>query len=347
MLAFVTGATGFLGSHVARVLAEQGAELRLLVRPTSNLRNLNDDDLKNADRVVGDLRDSASISRALSGCDVVFHIAADYRLWVRDPHEMYRSNVEGTRSLLEAARKQGVRRVVYTSSVATMGFTSNHAATGVLSDEGARRNTSPVADEESPVALPEMIGHYKRSKFMAEEVAVEAARSGIDVVIVNPTTPVGERDIKPTPTGRIVLDFLKRKFPAYVETGLNLVDATECARGHVQALEKGRSGERYILGGENLTLKQILDRLAAITGLKSPTLKLPYVFAFAAGVVDEMVTGRLLGREPRATIDAVRMGRKMMFVSSAKAERELGWRTVPVDGALRRSVDWFRGNGYV
>ena len=343
MLAFITGATGFLGSHVARVLAEQGAELRLLVRPTSDLRNLNDDDLKNADRVEGDLRDAASISKALSGCDVVFHVAADYRLWVRDPDEMYRSNVEGTRSLLESARKQGVRRVVYTSSVATMGFTSNHAWTG----EGARPHTSTVADEQSPVSLADMIGHYKRSKFMAEQVAVVAARSGVDVVIVNPTTPIGERDIKPTPTGRIVLDFLKRKFPAYVETGLNLVDATECARGHVHALEKGRSGERYILGGENLTLKQILDRLAAITGLKSPTLKLPYMFAFAAGVVDEMVTGRLLGREPRATIDAVRMGRKMMFVSSAKAERELGWRTVPVDGALRRSVDWFRGNGYV
>jgi dihydroflavonol-4-reductase len=347
MLAFVTGATGFLGSHVARVLAEQGAQLRLLVRPTSDLRNLNDDDLKNADRVVGDLRDAASISKALSGCDVVFHVAADYRLWVRDPGEMHRSNIEGTRSLLEAARKQGVRRVVYTSSVATMGFASNHAAAGVRSGEGARPHTGAVADEKSPVSLGDMIGHYKRSKFMAEQVAVEAARSGVDVVIVNPTTPIGERDIKPTPTGRIVLDFLKRKFPAYVETGLNLVDATECARGHVQALEKGRSGERYILGGENLTLKQILDRLAAITGLKSPTLKLPYVFAFAAGVVDEMVTGRLLGREPRATIDAVRMGRKMMFVSSAKAERELGWRTVPVDGALRRSVDWFRGNGYV
>jgi len=341
MLAFVTGATGFLGSHVARVLAECGAQLRLLVRPTSDLRNL--DDLKNADRVVGDLRDAASIEKALSGSDVVFHVAADYRLWVRDPDEMYRSNVEGTRSLLEAARKQRVRRVVYTSSVATMGFTSNQAWTG----EGARPCTRAVADEESPVSLADMIGHYKRSKFMAEQVAVDAARSGVDVVIVNPTTPIGERDIKPTPTGRIVLDFLKRKFPAYVETGLNLVDATECARGHVQALEKGRSGERYILGGENLTLKQILDRLAVITGLKSPTLKLPYVFAFAAGVVDEMVTGRLLGREPRATIDAVRMGRKMMFVSSAKAERELGWRTVPVDGALRRSVDWFRGNGYV
>ena len=333
MLAFVTGATGFLGSHVARALADQGADLRLLVRPTSDLRNL---DGLHADRVIGDLRDPASIEKALSGCDVVFHVAADYRLWVRDPEEMYRSNVEGTRCLLEGVRKQGVRRVVYTSSVATMGFTS-----GLSSSNGN------VADEQSPVALADMIGHYKRSKFMAEQVALDAAKSGVDVVVVNPTTPIGERDIKPTPTGRIVVDFLKRKFPAYVETGLNLVDATECARGHVQALEKGRSGERYILGGENLTLKQILDRLAAITGLKSPTVKLPYVFAFATGVVDEMITGRLLGREPRATIDAVRMGRKMMFVTSAKAERELGWRTLPVDNALHRSVEWFRGNGYV
>jgi dihydroflavonol-4-reductase len=332
MLAFVTGATGFLGSHVARVLAEQGAELRLLVRPNSNLRNLEG---LNADRVIGDLRDPVSIEKALSGCDALFHVAADYRLWVRDPDEMYRANVEGTRSLLEAARKQGVRRIVYTSSVATMGFTS-----------GSKTKSGPMADESSPVSLADMIGHYKRSKFMAEQVAVKAARSGADVVVVNPTTPIGERDIKPTPTGRIVVDFLKRKFPAYVETGLNLVDATECARGHIQALEKGRSGERYILGGENLTLKQILDRLAAITGLPSPSVKLPYFFALATGVVDEMVTGRLLGREPRATIDAVRMGRKMMFVSSAKAERELGWRTVPVEGALRRSVDWFRSNGY-
>ncbi len=354
MKAFVTGATGFLGSHVARVLAEQGAELRLLVRPTSDLRNLDDLAARgvNADRVAGDLRDAASIEKALSGCDVVFHVAADYRLWVRgrDSNEMYRSNVEGTRAVLEAARKQGVRRVVYTSSVATMGFISNDAATELRSartGEGARPHMSTVADEESPVSLTDMIGHYKRSKFMAEQVAVDAARSGVDVVIVNPTTPIGERDIKPTPTGRIVVDFLKRKFPAYVETGLNLVDATDCARCHVQALEKGRSGERYILGGENLTLKQILDQLAAITGLPSPTVKLPYIFALAAGVVDEMVTGRLLGREPRATIDAVRMGRKMMFVSSAKAERELGWRMVPVDGAMRRSVDWFRSNGYV
>ena len=333
MRAFVTGATGFLGSHVARVLAEQGAELRLLVRPTSALRNLEG---LHADRVVGDLRDSAPLEKALAGCDVVFHVAADYRLWVRDPDAMYRSNVEGTRSVLEAARKQGVRRVVYTSSVATMGFTSNHAAVEMCS-----------ADEQSPVSLTDMIGPYKRSKFMAEQVAVAAAKSGVDVVIVNPSTPIGERDIKPTPTGRIVVDFLKRKFPAYMETGLNLVDATECARGHVQALEKGRSGERYILGGENLTLKEILDRLAAITGLPSPTVKVPYAVALAGGIFYEMVSGRLLGREPRATIDEVRMARKMMFVSSAKAERELGWRPVPVDDALRRSVEWFRANGYV
>jgi len=327
MLVFITGATGFLGSHVARVLAQQGAQLRLLVRPTSDLRNIAD---LNADRVEGDLRDAASIEKALAGCESMFHVAADYRLWVRDPEQMYRTNVEGTRALLGLARKQGVRRIVCTSSVATMGFNSN----------------GTLADEDSPVSLADMIGHYKRSKFMAEQVVFEAAQSGVDVVVVNPTTPIGERDVKPTPTGRIVVDFLKRKFPAYVDTGLNLVDATECARGHVQALEKGRAGERYILGGENLTLKQILDKLAAITGLPSPKVKLPYVFALATGVVDETVTGRILGREPRATIDAVRMGRKKMFVSSGKAERELGWKTVPVDGALRRSVEWFRANGY-
>ena len=347
MRVFVTGATGFLGSHVARVLAAQGADLRLLVRPSSDLRNIAD---LNTERVTGDLRDPASLEKAVSGCEVVFHVAADYRLWVRDPAEMYRSNVEGTRALLDAARKQGVRRVVYTSSVATMGFGSNghgadHSAGSYSEDRGSTGQR--LTDEDSPVAIGNMIGHYKRSKFMAEQVAFEAARSGVDVVIVNPTTPIGERDVKPTPTGRIVLDFLKRKFPAYVETGLNLVDATECARGHVRALENGKSGERYILGGENLTLKEILDRLAAITGLKSPTVKLPYVFALATGVVDEMVTGRLLRREPRATIDAVRMGRKMMFVTSAKAERELGWRKVPVDSALRRSVEWFQANGYV
>lgn len=327
MLAFVTGATGFLGSHVSRVLAEQGADLRLLVRPTSDLRNI--EGLR-AEHAVGDLRDPASIEKAMSGCDTVFHVAADYRLWATDPKEMYRSNVEGTRTVLNAARKNGIRRVVYTSSVATMGFTSN----------------GHLADEDSPVSLASMIGNYKKSKFMAEQVAVEAAQAGTDVVIVNPTTPVGSQDIKPTPSGRIIVDFLKKKFPAYVDTGLNLVDADKCARGHVAALEKGRSGERYILGGENLTLKQILDKLAAITGLPSPKVKVPYVMALLTGVVDQVVTGHILRREPRATIDAVRMGRKKMFVSSAKAERELGWKIVPVDGALREAVQWFRENGY-
>ena len=327
MLAFVTGATGFLGSHVARVLADNGADMRLLVRSSSNLRNI--EGLR-ADRVLGDLRDPASLEKAMAGCDVVFHVAADYRLWVRDPNEMYRSNVEGTRAILEAARKNGVRRVVYTSSVATIGFA---------------RNGCP-ANEDSPVSLTDMIGHYKRSKFMAEQLALEAGRSGLEVVVLNPTTPVGDQDVKPTPTGRIVIDFLQRKFPAYVETGLNLVDVRECARGHVTTLEKGKSGERYILGGENLTLKQILDKLAKITGLPSPMLKLPYIFAYAAGIADEIVTGRLRGREPRATIDTVRMGAKKMFASSAKAERELGWKIVPVESALRRAVEWFRVNGY-
>jgi len=328
MLVFVTGATGFLGSHVARVLGDQGADLRLLVRPTSNLKNL--EGLK-AETATGDLRDAASLEKAMSGCEAVFHVAADYRLWVRDPDEMYRSNVGGTRAILDAARKNGVRRVVHTSSVATIGFLS-----------GGR-----VADEDSPVSLADMIGPYKRSKFMSEQVALEAGRSGMNVVTVNPTTPVGEQDVKPTPTGRIVLDFLRRKFPAYVETGLNLVDVKECARGHLAAFERGRSGERYILGGENLTLKQTLDKLGQITGLRSPTVKLPYVVAFAAGVVDEAITGWLLNREPRATIDTVRIGRKMMFASSAKAERELGWKIVPVEDALRRAVKWFRTNGYV
>jgi len=328
MLVFLTGATGFVGSHVARALAAQGAELRLLIRSSSDLRNIQE---LSAERVTGDLREAASLKKAVAGCDVVVHVAADYRLWVPDPDEMYRSNLEGTRAILEAARENKVRRVVYTSSVSTMGFQSN----------------GHLANEESAVSLANMIGPYKRSKFMAEEIALQAGRSGMDVVVVNPTTPVGERDIKPTPTGRIVVDFLKKKFPAYVDTGLNLVDVAECARGHIAALEKGKSGERYILGGENLTLKQILDKLAIITGLPSPKIRVPYMVALATGVVDQVVTGYMRNREPRATIDAVRMGRKKMFVSSSKAERHLGWKTVPVDHALRRAVEWFQAHGYV
>jgi dihydroflavonol-4-reductase len=327
MKCFVTGATGFLGSHVARQLLSQGAQLRLLVRPTSRIDNIAD---LPAERVVGDLRDLESLKRGMSGCEFVFHVAADYRLWTRNGQELYDSNVEGTRNVLAAARDSGVRRVIYTSSVATMGFGNNGRLT----------------DEKTPVTLSNMIGDYKRSKFMAEQLVIEAGRGGQNVVVVNPTTPIGERDIKPTPTGRIVVDFLRRKFPAYVDTGLNLVDVADCALGHLLAMEKAVPGERYILGGENLTLKEILDKLAAITGLPSPKLKLPYAVAYATGVVDTVVSGKILKREPRVTLDAVRMGRKKMFVTSAKAERELGWNPGPVDGALRRAVEWFQANGY-
>jgi dihydroflavonol-4-reductase len=328
MKVFLTGSTGFLGSHVARALLSRGDELRLLVRGSSRLDNIAD---LNAEHVVGDLRDIDSLKRGMSGCEVVFHVAADYRLWAVNGQELYESNVEGTRNILSAAKEVGIRRVVYTSSVATMGFGNNGRLT----------------DENTPVTLSNMISDYKRSKFMAEQLVIEAARGGQNVVMVNPTTPIGERDIKPTPTGRIIVDFLKRKFPAYVDTGLNLLDVADCAEGHLLALEKAKPGERYILGGENLTLKQILDKLAAITGLPSPKIELPYAVAYATGVVDTLITGKLRKREPRVTLDAVRMGRKKMFVSSAKAERELGFTAGPVDDALRRAADWFRANRYV
>jgi dihydroflavonol-4-reductase len=326
--AFVTGATGFVGSHVAHVLAESGAQLRLLVRKTSRTENIA---ALAAEHVVGDLRDPGSLKKGMEGCEFVFHVAADYRLWVRDPQQMYLANVEGTRAVIRAAQAAGVRRVVYTSTVATMGFTSNGAP----------------CNEESPVALADMIGHYKRSKFMAEQVAIESAKAGADVVMVNPTAPVGEQDIKPTPTGRILLDFLNRNFPAYVETGLNLVDVHEVARGHVAAAERARPGERYILGGEDLTLKQILDKLSAIAHIPSPTMKVPHGVALGFAAWDQFFTGLLLRKEPRATIDAVRMGRKKMFASSAKAVNELGYKIVTVDAALQRAVNWFRSHGYV
>jgi dihydroflavonol-4-reductase len=316
-----------VGSHVAQELSRRGADLRLLVRPTSKLENLAG---LPAETVVGDLLQAGALRSAVSGCDAVIHVAADYRLWVTDPEKMHATNVTGTRELLRIAREQGVRRVVYTSSVATIGFFSD----------------GRISDEATPVSLGDMIGHYKRSKYLAEQEAVAAARDGQQVVILNPTTPVGAGDIKPTPTGRIVVDFLKRKFPAYMDTGLNLVDVNEVARTHVNALEAGRSGERYILGGENLTLKQILDKMSAITGLPSPTMRVPHSVAMIFALFDQTITGKLRGREPRATVEAVRMGRKMMFVSSAKAERELGFRLVPVYAALRSAIDWFRANGY-
>jgi dihydroflavonol-4-reductase len=261
---------------------------------------------------------------------VLVHVAADYRLWVRDPQAMYAANVDGTRNLLALAREVGVRRVVYTSSVATMGF----------------REDGTIVDENTPVSLDDMIGHYKRSKYLAEQEAIVAARDGQQVIVLNPTTPIGANDIKPTPTGQIVVDFLNRKFPAYVDTGLNLVDVDEVARMHVTALEHGEPGERYILGGENLSLKQILDKMSAITGIPSPSMEVPHAVAMAFAFFDEMVTGRLRGKEPRATVEAVRMGRKKMFASSAKAERALGFRIVPVYAALRAAIDWFRAHGY-
>ena len=327
MKVFLTGATGFVGSHVARAYAAQGADLRLLTRSTSNLKSLEGID---ADIVVGDLRQPEGLRSALAGCDALVHVAADYRLWVRDPEEMMAANVTGTRELLRIVRELGVAKVVYTSSVATMGFKSDGS----------------IVDETSPVSLADMIGHYKRSKFLAEQEALAAAAAGQRVMILNPTTPIGAMDVKPTPTGRILVDFLNRNFPAYVDTGLNLVDVEEVARMHVVALDRGTPGERYILGGENLTLKQILDRLSTLTGLPSPTLKVPHAVAMAFALFDENFTGKLLGKEPRATVEAVRMGRKMMFASSAKAERDLGFEVKPVYHALRVAVEWFVANGY-
>jgi len=327
MKVFLTGATGFVGAHVARHLADQGAQMRVLVRPTSNLANLEG---LNAETVAGDLLQPEGLRTAIRGCDALMHVAADYRLWVRDPKTMYAANVEGTRALLRIAREEGVPRSVYTSSVATMGF----------------REDGTIVDENTPVSIDDMVGHYKRSKFLAEQAAIEAAKAGQQVIILNPTTPIGPQDVKPTPTGRIVVDFLNKKFPAYMDTGLNLVDVSEVARTHCTALEMGRPGERYILGGENLTLKQILDKMSAITGLPSPTMKVPYAVAMTFAFFDETITGRILGKEPRATVEEVRMGKKKMFASSAKAQRDLGFRIVPVYEALRAAINWFRAHGY-
>ena len=324
MKCFVTGATGFLGSHVARQLLARGADLRLLVRPTSRLDNIAD---LAAEHVIGDLRDPDSLKQGMEGCEFVFHVAADYRLWSLNHQELYDSNVEGTRNILRAARDSGVRRVIYTSSVATMGFGNNGRLT----------------DEKSPVTLANMIGDYKRSKFMAEQLVLEAGRSGQNVVMVNPTTPVGERDIKPTPSGQIILDFLRRKFPAYVDTGLNLVDVIDCADGHLLAMEKAQPGERYILGGENLTLKQILDKLGAITGLPSPKMKLPYAVALATGVVDTVVTGKILqaraarhdrrsAHGPQEDVRHQRQGRARVGMESAAGRRSFAARGGVVPG---------------
>jgi dihydroflavonol-4-reductase len=286
-------------------------------------------ELPEAERVDGDLRDPDSLARAVAGCGTVFHVAADYRLWARDTGEMFRSNVDGTRNLLSAARSAGVERFIYTSTVGCVGM--------VPGAEGT---------ESTPVALEEMKGAYKRSKFLAEQVALEFASTGFPVVVVNPTAPVGDHDRKPTPTGRIVVDFLRGAMPAFVDTGLNVVDAADVAEGHLLAWECGRVGERYILGGENLTLRQILEQLAAIAGKTAPTVQIPFAVAYTAGAIS---TGfaYLSGKEPRAPLDAVRMARKKMWVSHEKASRELAFVPGPAHTALSKAVSWFRDNGYV
>lgn len=314
----LTGASGFLGWHVARVLLERGHNVRALLRPGSTVQELK------VEPVTGDLRDSASLDRAVAGCGLVFHVAADYRLWAKDPSDLYRSNVDGTRNLLEASRRAGVERVVYTSTVGCIGIP--HGGIG---------------DESQPVTLEEMTGDYKRSKFMAEQVALGFARGGFPVVIVNPTAPVGDHDVKPTPTGKIVVDFLKGDMPAFIDTGLNIVDVRDTAEGHLLACERGRPGERYILGSENLTLAQILEKLAKITKRAAPKIRLPYAVAWCAAVCSTSVA-RVTGTPPRVPLDAVRMARKKMWVTHEKARRELGFTPGPADAALARAVEWFQ-----
>jgi dihydroflavonol-4-reductase len=330
MTTLVTGASGFVGSHVARQLVAAGDQVRVLVRPTSRLEFLGDLPLE---RVEGDLRDADSIARAMKGVRRVFHVAADYRLWARNPDDIYDSNVGGTRRVLEAAAREGVSRIVYTSTVATIAVsqpTGPHEA---------------LPDESTQATVDQMIGHYKRSKFLAEEEAKKAAAAGLPVVIVNPTTPVGPGDWKPTPTGRIIVDFLNGKMPAYVDTGLNLVAVEDVAAGHLLAAVKGRPGERYLLGGRNMTLKQILEALAKLTGRAAPRVRLPHAVALAAGYADEWFS-RLVGRDPRIPVEGVKMSRHRMFVATGKAERELGFAAGPVESALGRAVDWYRAHGY-
>jgi dihydroflavonol-4-reductase len=314
----VTGASGFLGWHVARLLVDRGCSVRALVRPGSRVAELA------VETVTGDLRDPASLERAVAETSAVFHVAADYRLWAKDPGELYRSNVDGTRNLLAAARDAGVERVVYTSTVGCIGMTPGG-----------------LGDETTPVSLEDMAGDYKRSKFMAEQVALEFAREGFPVVIVNPTAPIGDHDVKPTPTGQIVLDFLKGDMPAFIDTGLNVVDARDAAAGHLLACERGRPGERYILGSENLTLAEILGTLAAITGRKAPSVRLPYAVAYCAGACST-AWAELTGTPPRVPLEAVRMARKKMWVSHEKARRELGFEPGPAERALAKAVEWFQ-----
>ncbi|HXR91350.1 MAG TPA: hopanoid-associated sugar epimerase [Steroidobacteraceae bacterium] len=325
MKALVTGATGFVGSAVARALLQAGWQVTALVRPKADLRNLRG---LGADLAAGDLADRASLDRALAGCAALFHVAADYRLGARNPEELYRTNVEGTRNIMEASRRAGTGRVVYTSSVATIGLPAD----------------GTPGTEETPSTVADMIGHYKRSKFLAEEVAREAARSGMAVIIVNPSTPVGPGDVKPTPTGQMVMDAAAGRMPAYVDTGLNIVHVDDVAAGHLLAFERGRPGERYILGGQDMSLREILIEIARLTGRKPPRIRLPTSVVLPIAYAAELVA-RVTGVPNRVTVEGVRMARKRMFFSSDKAARELGYRWRPPAQAFEDAVLWFREQG--
>src|SRR5579864_78631 len=327
MTTLVSGATGFVGSHVVRRLAASGESVRALARPGSRRQALEG---VAVEWVEGDLRDEASLDRALAGVNRVYHVAADYRLWSRHPQEIYDSNVTGTKNLLAAALRARVQRVVYTSTVATIAVPHGNA----------------LPDETNRASVDEMIGNYKRSKLLAEQEALRAAHEGLPVVIVNPTTPVGPGDWKPTPTGRILLDFLQGRMPAYVDAGLNFVAVEDVADGHLLAAERGRVGERYLLGGRNMTLKELLDALASITGLPAPTRRIPHSVALVSAVASTAFA-RFTGREPRIPLEGVRIARHSMFVNDAKARKELGYTPGPVEAALERAVNWYVANGYV
>jgi dihydroflavonol-4-reductase len=326
MTTLVTGASGFLGSHVARQLVARGDDVRVLLRASSHNRAISDLSLE---YVTGDLRDPASLERAMKGVQRVFHVAADYRLWARRSKDIYESNVGGTKNLLAAAEHAGVEQFIYTSTVATI---------------AVDRPQPP--NESTEARLDEMIGHYKRSKWLAEQEVLNAAKNGAPVIVAMPTTPVGPWDWKPTPTGKIIVDFLNGKLPGYVETGLNFVGVEECAAGHLLVSEKGKAGERYLLGAENLTLKQVLDTLAKITGLRAPSMKIPHGLALGVAYANT-VFSRLTFREPQIPIEGVKIARHKMFVDCSRAQRELGFRPGPVEAALERAVRWYEANGYV
>lgn len=328
MTTLVTGATGFVGSALLRCLLDAGHQVRVMVRSTSALANIQGLDVE---IVTGDLAEPDSLRNAVKACDNLFHVAADYRLWVRNSNDLYRANVEGTTALMQAAVDAGVSKIVYTSSVATLGLNSDG---------------SP-ADENTPVSLADMIGHYKRSKYLAEQSVLGMIdEHKLPAIIVNPSTPIGPRDIKPTPTGRMVLDAACGRMPAYVDTGLNLAHVDDVARGHLLAFEQGEFGERYILGGEDMTLQQIFEVISQLSGHSAPKIKLPHNLVLPIAYLSEAWAWLTRGAEPRATVDGVRMSRKLMYFSSEKARRELGYTTRPAREALADAIDWFLEHNY-